>query len=187
MDDIDGYEWKSVYMYYDIPDTDYKWNLEVESSKDWRGLDYIWEEDYHVEYFTVTDNNIDFTECKCFSVSGIGCSYMCVRVPEGYKGNMSLNVWSVKIENEKRVADKTVSLVFSFNHENFPAIPTTSSWKQDAMGWKVENPDGSYLISAWYQSPASGLWYYMGEDGYMKTNTITPDGYFVNADGVWVQ
>lgn len=55
------------------------------------------------------------------------------------------------------------------------------------MGWRVENPDGSYLISTWYQSPASGLWYYMGADGYMLTNTITPDGYAVNADGVWIQ
>ena len=34
---------------------------------------------------------------------------------------------------------------------------------------------------------ASSLWYYMGADGYMLTDTTTPDGYYVNADGVWVQ
>ena len=61
------------------------------------------------------------------------------------------------------------------------------SWKQDSRGWWIANPDGSYLINQWYQSPASGLWYYMGADGYMLTNTITPDGYRVNADGVWEQ
>ena len=60
-------------------------------------------------------------------------------------------------------------------------------WKQDGNGWWIENPDGSYLINQWYQSPASGLWYYMGSDGYMLTNTTTPDGFAVNADGVWVQ
>ena len=60
-------------------------------------------------------------------------------------------------------------------------------WKQDSNGWWIENPDGSYLTNQWYQSPASGLWYYMGSDGYMLTNTTTPDGYTVNADGVWVQ
>lgn len=187
MDDIDGYEWKYVYMYRDIPHTDYMWDLNIENSKDWRGLDYIEEGDYHIEYFTVTDNNIDFTECINFSVSYSDSSYMCMRVPKGYKGKMSLEVWPVKIENGKRVPDKTTSLVFSFNDDDMLAQQSVPAWKQDAMGWRVENPDGSYLISTWYQSPASGLWYYMGADGYMLTNTITPDGYAVNADGVWIQ
>lgn len=63
----------------------------------------------------------------------------------------------------------------------------TSSWRSDSIGWWVELSDGSYLTNAWYQSPASGLWYYMGDNGYMLTNTTTPDGCIVNADGVWVQ
>lgn len=71
------------------------------------------------------------------------------------------------------------------------AIPTppnaVPSWKQDSKGWWVERSDGSYLVNEWYQSPESGLWYYMGADGYMLTSTTTPDGYTVNADGVWVQ
>ncbi len=46
---------------------------------------------------------------------------------------------------------------------------------------------GVYLTNAWFQSPVSGLWYYMGSDGYMLTNTTTPDGYKVNASGVWVK
>ena len=62
-----------------------------------------------------------------------------------------------------------------------------SMWKQDDKGWWVERSDGSYLVNEWFQSSASGLWYYMGADGYMLTNTTTPDGYFVNSDGVWVQ
>ena len=60
-----------------------------------------------------------------------------------------------------------------------------AEWKQDEKGWWVENEDGSYLVNQWYQSPASGLWYYMGSDGYMLTNTTTPDGYYVNAAGEW--
>ena len=68
-----------------------------------------------------------------------------------------------------------------------PAETSTPSWKQDTKGWWVERSDGSYLVNEWYQSPDSGLWYYMGADGYMLTNTTTPDGYTVNADGVWVQ
>lgn len=61
------------------------------------------------------------------------------------------------------------------------------SWKSNSKGWWVERSDGTYLVNQWYQSPSSGLWYYMGSDGYMLTNTRTPDGYSVNGDGAWVQ
>lgn len=64
---------------------------------------------------------------------------------------------------------------------------SAATWKEDSKGWRVENEDGTYLVNQWYQSPASGLWYYMGADGYMLTNATTPDGYQVNADGVWEQ
>jgi len=59
-------------------------------------------------------------------------------------------------------------------------------WKNDSNGWWVERSDGSYLKNEWYQSE-SGLYYYLGADGYMLTDTTTPDGYTANADGVWVQ
>ena len=62
-----------------------------------------------------------------------------------------------------------------------------AQWRDDAKGWWIENDDGSYLVNQWYQSPSSGLWYYIGADGYMLTNTMTPDGCYVNANGVWVQ
>lgn len=55
----------------------------------------------------------------------------------------------------------------------------------DARGWRVQNADGTYLTNQWHQSDS--LWYYLGADGYMLTSTTTPDGYTVNADGVWVQ
>lgn len=67
------------------------------------------------------------------------------------------------------------------------ASTVSSSWASDANGWWIQNSDGSYLKDTWYQSPESGAWYYMGSDGYMLTNTTTPDGCVVNADGVWVQ
>ena len=60
-------------------------------------------------------------------------------------------------------------------------------WKQNEIGLWVQSSDGTYLTNQWYRSPDSGLWYYLGADGYMLTNTVTPDGYTVNADGVWIQ
>ncbi|RHR46055.1 hypothetical protein DWX10_27250 [Clostridium sp. AF18-27] len=68
-------------------------------------------------------------------------------------------------------------------------VPITSlaeTWKKDSKGWWVQSDDGTYLTNQWYQSPESGLYYYMGADGYMLYDTITPDGFYVNADGVWI-
>ena len=28
-------------------------------------------------------------------------------------------------------------------------------------------------------------WYYVGADGVMLTDTTTPDGYYVDGDGIW--
>lgn len=61
----------------------------------------------------------------------------------------------------------------------------TPMWKQNAKGWWLENADGTYLTNQWYLY--NGQWYYMGADGYMLTNTTTPDGYWVNADGVRIE
>ncbi len=63
---------------------------------------------------------------------------------------------------------------------------STGTWVSDDKGWRIQYADGTCLTNAWYQSPASGLWYYMGADCYMLTNTTTPDGYSVNDEGVWI-
>lgn len=67
------------------------------------------------------------------------------------------------------------------------AAPASAAyyWRQDARGWWLEDENGSYLTNQWYQSPSNGLWYYMGADGYMLTNTVTPDGFTVDGEGVW--
>ena len=63
-------------------------------------------------------------------------------------------------------------------------------WKQDATGyWWDEN--GSYPKNEWKWLDGNGDGisesYYFGADGYLLTNTTTPDGYTVNADGQWVE
>ena len=92
-----------------------------------------------------------------------------------------------------------------------PKKPTTPSvtpgvWKSDRTGWWFQNPDGSYPANAWklinglwyffngagYMESSkwvesSGKWYYVGANGDMLTNTTTPDGYRVGADGAWIK
>ncbi|MCQ5144330.1 hypothetical protein [Enterocloster bolteae] len=79
------------------------------------------------------------------------------------------------------VLSLTVSLA------TIPMTAYASQWIQSTAGWKVQSDDGTYLTSQWYQSPESGLFYYLGADGYMMINATTPDGFQVGADGAWIQ
>lgn len=81
-------------------------------------------------------------------------------------------------------------------------VPTyAAEWKQDSVGWWWQNDDGSYPVSEWKQ--INGKWYYfentgymvanrwegnyyLGSDGAMLINAVTPDGYTVGADGAWI-
>ena len=59
-----------------------------------------------------------------------------------------------------------------------------AGWEQMQSGeWMYYNSDGSALADAWVQS--AGAWYYMGPDAVMMTENYTPDGYWVNAQGVY--
>lgn len=66
------------------------------------------------------------------------------------------------------------------------SLATTSlagTWQpQTIVQWKYQNDDGSYQ-RGWVED--DGKYYYMGTDGIMLTDTRTPDGYYVGADGVW--
>lgn len=62
-------------------------------------------------------------------------------------------------------------------------------WKQEGSTWKYQNDDGSYITNNWQWIDGNGDGvsesYYFNENGYMLTNTVTPDNYTVNADGAW--
>lgn len=70
------------------------------------------------------------------------------------------------------------------------AVPAyAGTWRQDATGWWYENEDGSYLVNRWewLDENRDGVAesYYFGSNGYLLTNTITPDGFQVNENGAW--
>lgn len=72
-------------------------------------------------------------------------------------------------------------------------------WKKVDGNWYYLNPNGDMKIgwhqeeSSWYFFKASGAmatntWvgnYYLGLSGSMLVNSVTPDGYYVKADGSW--
>ena len=44
--------------------------------------------------------------------------------------------------------------------------------------------DGIMDVNQWKQD--AGKWFYLGADGAILKNAVTPDGYTVGADGVWI-
>lgn len=71
---------------------------------------------------------------------------------------------------------------------SFPVL--AGSWQQDSIGLKYQEEDGSYLINCWkwIDGNADGIAesYYFDANGYMLTNSTTPDGYTVDATGAWI-
>ena len=60
-------------------------------------------------------------------------------------------------------------------------------WQELSAGhWYFFMPSvGCVLKGQWVQD--GGIWYYLGNDGVMLTNTTTPDGYRVDGKGAWIK
>lgn len=56
-------------------------------------------------------------------------------------------------------------------------------WKQEGSTWKYQNDDGSLAKNTWQW--INGRSYCFDGNGVMYSDTTTPDGYTVNADGAW--
>ena len=56
-------------------------------------------------------------------------------------------------------------------------------WKQEGTTWKYQQDDGTYCNNGWQW--IDGKCYYFDGNGYMLSNTITPDGYTVDSSGAW--
>lgn len=97
---------------------------------------------------------------------------------------------------------------FSDSSESETSTGRSGGWKRNHVGWWYEYTNGSYprntwsnIDGAWYCFDGTGYmmtgwiwsgnqWYYCDPregsgQGAMLTSTYTPDGYWVNSDGVW--
>lgn len=65
------------------------------------------------------------------------------------------------------------------------------SWQKDEKGWRFQQDDGSYVqdVWKWIDGNQDGVseYYRFGADSYLYTDTKTPDGCMVNADGAWME
>lgn len=66
-------------------------------------------------------------------------------------------------------------------------LPIKNAWHHENDGaWVYLDETGYTLQNTWFQD-TDGKWYYFDEYCYMLHDTTTPDGYYVGADGAWVQ
>lgn len=56
-------------------------------------------------------------------------------------------------------------------------------WQENDQGWWYQNDDGSYPADGWQW--INGKSYYFDSHGYCLMDTVTPDGYTVDASGAW--
>ncbi len=84
--------------------------------------------------------------------------------------------------DENGVWDGNASTVAAAEKNLGPGVD--KGWEPIDKGWKFKQEDGTYLTNAWRQD-SNGKWYYLNEDGWMLKDTNTPDGYHVDANGVY--
>lgn len=65
-------------------------------------------------------------------------------------------------------------------------IVSFAAWQQsqDGRWWNTDSSERGYSVG-WTE--LDGKWYYFDENGWMLSDTMTPDGLFVGSDGSWVQ
>lgn len=68
----------------------------------------------------------------------------------------------------------------------FCQMAFAGEWKTDENGMRYMQDDGTY-VTGWHLD-VDGVWYFFDANtGYLLTDTTTPDGYYVNASGAWVE
>lgn len=64
------------------------------------------------------------------------------------------------------------------------AAQSSSGWVQSEGRWYYYRTDGTMTCNDWVKT--NEKWYYLGSDGVMLKDTVTPDGYRLDASGVWI-
>lgn len=157
------------------------------------------------ESVTVTNNYYDFAS----KITRTGEYYFRVRA---VNSNNKKGDWyesdSVYIDDDM-LANIQSGNYTSNNTGNTSPTPGVSSaqWVRDNVGWWYRYSNGSYPTNGWLL--INNVWYCFDRVGYMRTgwilsadgnyyycdtnsgamltNTWTPDNYYVDANGVWIQ
>ena len=93
------------------------------------------------------------------------------------------------MKNVKKVMWSLAAAITMFASTGMTSL--AAGWVQNETGWWYDNGDGTWMASSWQwldgNQDGVAECYYFDENGYCLLNTVTPDGYTVNADGAWTE
>ena len=99
---------------------------------------------------------------------------------------MAANAWvdGLYLKADGQIASGWEQIDSSWYYFGINGIPLTY-WQQIDGLWYYLGDDG-VMQTGWVEME-EGVWYYLYDDGHMASNEETPDGYYVDASGVWQQ
>lgn len=86
----------------------------------------------------------------------------------------------------KKLSSLIISLFIIFlSFTLSPLVSAAGQWQQSGSNWQYIS--NGQPLTGWHELQWSKgkNWFYFDDDGNLLTNTTTPDGYKVDADGVW--
>ena len=92
--------------------------------------------------------------------------------------------WKFKKEDGTYAANEYLKIngeVYGFGEDGIMLL----EWHLVNGTWHNFRTGGNMAFSRWIQT--NGFWYYVDENGSLFVNGTTPDGYRVDANGIWIQ
>ncbi|WP_194610725.1 hypothetical protein [Clostridium vitabionis] len=193
---------------YDLDVDNLEWN-ETTGRASWDGADDA--NKYEVKLYrggslltSVTTTSTDYSFASYFTSSGRYQFRVRAVKNSSNKGSWESSDYFTATTSEASKIKNNYSSSSNSSSSNGPSsASTTGAWLKDSVGWWYCNADKSYTVnnwqyinSKWYFFNESGYmytgwklwngkWYYLGSDGDMWVSRRTPDGYYVDANGVW--
>ena len=106
-------------------------------------------------------------------------------LPEGFINNVDGNTYYINEDSEMvygwlELEDGW----YFFDYET--GFQQKGRWVAEYSDWYCLDANGRMFTSAWIARDSKlDVWYYVNENGLMLTNTTTPDGFYVDAEGIW--
>ena len=148
-------------------------------------------------WWWILDDQTQMMKCYYFDSSG----YMLANTttPDGFQVNEK-GEWTIDGTVQTIYAPKPAAALRSdFDYTQYlpgnyeasaAARAQQNDWQKDAQGWWYKLPNGQWCANGWwwiFDTSIQGMkCYYFDSNGYMLTNTNTPDGYQVNGLGEWI-
>lgn len=137
----------------------------------------------------VDANRDGIAECYYFGPNGYLLSD--AKTPDGYTVNANgawtvngavqgMNTKTKKVMSMFPEANKTTEIGPGFNN---------GTWRQENGKWWYDIGSGMFYSNGWFwidgNKDGTSECYYFDQNGWMLSNTTTPDGYTVNGNGAW--